>query len=137
MAPLALTGGTFMKPDDTLTGTLAQAYDDKTNPFVHAFHPQHDNIEFNNQKPSKLDNGDEGVGEYESWSVARKISLTFLESDPSSAAGEEWNRSVTGGLYDETVTGLIGQGKPIKTRGIFRLTKVNDVKSLHSDGVLD
>ena len=69
--------------------------------------------------------------------MTRKISLTFLESDPSNAAGEEWNRSVTGGLYDETVTGLIGQGKPIKTRGIFRLTKVNDVQSLHSGGVLE
>ena len=137
MAPLALTGGTFMKPDDTITGTITQAYDDKTNPFVHAFHPQHDNVEFNNQKPSTLEDGASGVGDYESWSVTRKISLQFLESDPSNAAGEEWNRSVTGGLYDETVTGLIGQGKPITTRGIFRLTRVKDVKALHSGGVLD
>ncbi len=137
MAPLALSGGEFMVADSVLSATYTQQYDDKTNPFVHSFHPQHDNLAFNNQKPSKLDSGDAGSGEYESWSVTREISLKFLSDDPSGAAGEEWNRTVTGGVYDETVSGLTGQGKPIKTRGIFRLTKVNDVSSIHSNGVLD
>lgn len=137
MSPLALYGGRFMAPGDTISGTFTQAYDDKTNPFVHAFHPQHDNVEFNNQKPTKLASGDEGRGEYESWSVTREISLTFADEDPTGAAGVEWNRSVTGGVYEETVSGLTGQGKPVKTRGIFRLMRVNDVDTLHAGGVLD
>ena len=136
MAPLALTGGSFATGGATVGATFTQEYDDKTNPFVHAFHPQHDNIEFNNQKPSKLEGGDEGRGEYESWAVTREVSLTFADEDPV-GANEEWNRTVTGGLYEETVSGLTGQGKPILTRGAFRLTKVNDVKTIKSGGSLD
>lgn len=123
--PLALTGGSFLEGGATLSATFTQEYDDKTNPFVHAFHPQHDNLAFNNSKPSKLESGDAGKGEYESWSVTREISLTFADEDPV-GANVEWNRSVTGGIYTEKVSGLTGQGKPIFTRGVFRLTKVSD-----------
>ena len=133
--PLALTGGSFTAGGDTIGATFTQQYDDKTNPFVHSFHPQHDNVEFNNQKPSKLGDGDEGVGEYESWGVTREISLTFANADPVSA-NVEWNRTVTGGIYEETVSGLTGQGKPIVTRGAFRLTKVNDAKRIYSGGLV-
>ena len=133
--PLALTGGSFAVAGDTVAAVFTQAYDDKTNPFVHAFHPQHDNVEFNNQKPSKLGDGDEGRGEYESWGVTRAISLAFADADPV-GANAEWNRTVTGGIYEETVSGLTGQGKPIITRGAFRLTKVNDAKRIYSGGLV-
>lgn len=129
--PIALSGGTFMDGGDTLTATVVQPYDDRTNPFVHSFHPQHDNVAFNNMRPSKLGSGDEGRGEYESWGVTRQISLTFDATDSTGAASPDiWNRTVTGGTYEETVHGLTGQDKPIKTRGIFRLSKVNDVPTL-------
>ena len=131
--PLALTGGEFMAPGAAMSATFTQAYDDRTNPFVHAFHPQHDNLEFRNKTPRVKASGDEGVGDYESWSVTRQVTLTFRESDPSAAAGASWNRTVTGGEYTERVTGLIGQGKPIVTRGIFRLSKVNDCATLTSE----
>ena len=134
MEPLALEGGAFMDGGATLSATYTQQYDDKTNPFVHSFHPQHDNIAFNNQRPSKLGSGDEGRGEYESWGVTREISLTFTSEDPTGAASADaWNRTITGGIYEETVHGLTGQGKPIKTRGAFRLTKVNDCPTLTAD----
>lgn len=133
MAPLVLEGGEFMAADATLSGTFTQEYDDKTNPFVHAFHPQHDNVEFRNKAPYTLGSGDEGVGEYESWGVTRTVSLKFLAEDPSSAAGQNWNRTVTGGEYTETIQGLIGQGKPIITKGIFRLLKVNDTATLSTE----
>ncbi len=130
MKPLTLRGGEFMSAGSELSATFTQAYDDKTNPFVHAFHPQHDNLAFNNKKPSKKASGDEGVGEYESWGVTRTVTLKFLADDPSDAAGDNWNRTVTGGEYTERVQGLIGLGKPIITRGIFRLSKVNDTAEL-------
>ena len=135
MEPLALSGGAFMTPDAELTATFTQAYDDKTNPFVHSFHPQHDNIAFNNMRPSKMGSGDEGRGEYESWGVTRTVTLKFLAEDPSNAAGQDWNRTVTGGEYTETVNGLTGQGKPIVTKGIFRLSKVNDVPALTTETI--
>ena len=135
MAPLALAGGEFMTADATLSATFTQEYDDKTNPFVHAFHPQHDNLDFRNKAPSTLGSGDEGVGEYESWGVTRTVSLKFLAEDPSSAAGQNWNRTVTGGEYTETIQGLIGQGKPIITKGVFRLMKVNDTATLTTEAI--
>ena len=133
MKPLTLRGGEFMSAGSELSATFTQAYDDKTNPFVHAFHPQHDNLAFNNRKPSKKASGDEGLGEYESWGVTRTVTLKFLADDPSDAAGDSWNRTVTGGEYTERVQGLIGQGKPIITRGIFRLSKVNDTAELTTE----
>ena len=134
--PLPLTGGEFMVADTTISATFTQDYDDKTNPFVHSFHPQHDNLTFNNQKPSKLGDSADGTGEYESWAVTRTISLTFAAADPI-AGNVEWNRTVTGGIYEETIDGLIGDGKPIKTRGAFRLTKVNDVSRILTGGFLN
>lgn len=131
--PIPLSGGEFMSPGAELSATFTQSYDDKTNPFVHAFHPQHDNIEFRNKTPRMLESGDEGVGDYESWGVTRTVTLKFLADDPSSAAGASWNHTVTGGEYTERVQGLIGQGKPIVTKGIFRLSKVNDTQSLTTE----
>jgi hypothetical protein len=133
MVPLTLAGGEFMAPGATLSATFTQEYDDKTNPFVHSFHPQHDNTAFNNKKPSVLGDGDEGVGEYESWGVTRTVTLAFQDEDPSGAANIDWNRTVTGGEYTERIQGLIGQGKPIITKGVFRLSKVNDTPTLTSD----
>ena len=77
-----------------------------------------------------MGSGDLGTGEYESWSVTRTISLKFLAEDPSDAAGQNWNRTTTGGEYAETIQGLNGQGKPILTKGIFRLSKVNGTATL-------
>ena len=132
IAPLALEGGTFM--GGTLTASFTQRYDDKTNPFVHSFHPQHDNIQFNNKRPSKLGSGDAGTGEYESWGVTREITLTFDAEDSAGAASpESWNRTITGGIYEEKIYGLIGPEKPIVARGVFRLSKVNDVASLTTE----
>ena len=49
------------------------------------------------------------------------------------ASSDSWNRTVTGGTYEEKVYGLIGPEKPIVTRGVFRLSKVNDVAALTTE----
>ena len=131
--PLALTGGTFMEPDSELTATFTQSYDDRTNPFVHSFHPQHDNVEFRNKTAYLKESGDEGIGDYESWGVTRQVTLKFLEEDPAGATGEAWNHTVTGGEYTERVSGLNGQLKPIITKGVFRLSKVCDTPQLTTE----
>jgi len=133
MDPLPLAGGEFMGADATLSGTFTQEYDDRTNPFVHSFHPQHDNVEFRNKTPYDMPSGDLGKGEYESWGVTRTVTLKFLADDPLNATGQDWNRLVTGGEYSEEINGLNGQLKPILTKGIFRLSKVNDRASLATE----
>jgi hypothetical protein len=80
-----------------------------------------------------MPSGDLGKGEYESWGVTRTVTLKFLADDPLNATGQDWNRLVTGGEYSEEVNGLNGQLKPILTKGIFRLSKVNDRASLATE----
>jgi len=60
----------FMQPGGTLTGTVPLSYDDQTsNPFLHTYHPDHDN--FDAQFSTPLPRG------LESYGVTREIALTF------------------------------------------------------------
>jgi len=131
MNPLAFEGAAnFQQDGGVLTATFTQSYDAVDNPFQHRFHPNHDNLAFNNGKPSKKADGADGTGDYESWNVTRTLMLTFAGADPTSIAEEDWNRTVCGGTYRETLTGL--NKTPIVVEGAFRLTKVLDTPVLTS-----
>ena len=82
---------------------------------------------FNNGKPSKKGDGADGTGDYESWSVTRRVSLTFAGSDPL-GANDDWNKTVCGGTYRETITGL--NKTPIIVEGAFRLNKTLDTPEI-------
>lgn len=128
MEPRAFDGALgFLKDGGSLSVSFTQAYDAKDNPFVHAFHPSHDNLAFNNGKPSKKGDGADGTGDYESWSVTRRVSLTFAGSDPL-GANDDWNKTVCGGTYRETITGL--NKTPIIVEGAFRLNKTLDTPEI-------
>lgn len=129
MAPQAFTGANgFLQGGASLSVSFTQAYDAKDNPFVHAFHPNHDNLAFNNGAPSKKDDGADGTGDYESWSVTRRVTLTFADADPTGAAADDWNKTVCGGTYRETITGL--NKTPILVEGAFRLNKTLDTPEM-------
>ncbi len=94
-------------------------YDADTNPFVHRYHPDHDNLDARFE--SKLPAG------RESFTVRRAVTLEFkptLEgvSDPA------WGITMLGGTYTESVTGL--RSTPITTKGTFILYRVADVPTL-------
>ena len=127
-APIGFTGSGFAH-GGTMTANVLQPYDDKVNPFVHAYHPQHDNVRFRNKVMIKHQAADEvdGTGSFESWAVNRKITLTFANADPT-GGNYDWNRTVTGGTYREDVTSLTKT--PIHVEGAFRLNKVLDTHIL-------
>ena len=132
--PKILEGTGFAHGGTLTTATpLRQEYNDNTNPFVHAYHPQHDNVKFENKEMKAYTTKEQdaaeqdGTGSYESWPVARRITLEFAESDPG-GANYDWNRTVTGGIYRETVTSLTKT--PILVEGAFRLNKVVDTHIL-------
>jgi hypothetical protein len=127
MIPKEFSGGAFAVAGDLLSATVRQEHDDKTNPFVHAYHPDHDNLEFRNGSVTNKPNGADGIGDYESWAVSRDISFTFSGQDPV-GFNPKWNISVTGGAYQETINGL--NKTEIKTSGVFRLNKVSDVSRI-------
>ena len=91
------TGTGSLAPTGTLSFTVPLGYDADTNPFVHRYHPDHDNLD-------PLFGTKLGVGK-ESWTVNRAITLTFATSLPE-VTDPAWGVSMLGGTYSETVTGL-------------------------------
>jgi hypothetical protein len=93
-----------------------------TNPFVHTYHPDHDNkdAEFN---PAPLPEG------IESHTVTRAIALTFA-ADPASLGLTDlgWGSTLLGGDYQETLSGLRAQ--PITVKGKFVLRRLSAIGTL-------
>ncbi len=108
----------------TFTGQVVINYDDPLNPFKHAFHPDHDNLDerFEQKFPEGL----------ESFSITRRIELEFTTEDPDHLAIAGWGDNQLGGIYRETVIGL--HAKTIHASGTFRLVQASQIGVLN-DGL--
>lgn len=117
--PVPLVGNT--SPGATLKATITVPYDDRLNPFVHQYHPDHNNLDerFNNTLA-------EGK---ESFTFSRAVTLSFEAQDPEALGLPEWGYSLIGGTYQEDVTGV--HKRPIRVQGTFKLTKVTSVNVLN------
>ncbi len=93
-----------------------------TNPFVHSYHPDHDNKDAQ-FSPTVLPSGEE------SPTVARAVTLAFT-GDPSSLGLSDlgWGSTTLGGNYSETLTGLRAQ--PITVKGTFVLYRITNIPTL-------
>jgi hypothetical protein len=114
MDPLVLTGA--FGGTETVSGNVHLPFNDPVNPFVHAFHPDHDNKEYRNGVATNLAAG------VESFTVDRAVKFSFVAEDPF-GVNPRWQVDETGGVYEETVIGL---NKTIHVSGAFRLEKVSD-----------
>ena len=94
-------------------------YNSDSNPFVHRYHPDHDNLDA--RFASVLPAG------RESLTVKRQVVFTFLGSLPG-VTDPAWGVTMLGGTYVETVTGL--RSIPIIVKGIFILNRVTDASAL-------
>lgn len=115
--PLALSGSF----KDELDGTVTMDYDDPLNPFVHRFHPDHNN--FDERYENVLPDGKE------SFTFSRAIRLEFTEQDPDQLGLPEWGYALVGGIYHETISGV--HQRDIHVQGTFRLNKVVEVSELN------
>jgi hypothetical protein len=102
-----------------LTFNVALGYTAATNPFVHTYHPDHDNL--NARFESLLPPGEE------SFNISRTIRLDFQASLPG-INDPGWGSTTLGGTYTETITGL--RAEPITVSGSFLIHRVSDVSSL-------
>lgn len=115
----------------TLTTRVTNSFDNQSsNPFLHTYHPDHDNLDprFRNELPQGS----------ESYTVVREITLSV--TPPT----EDFNSRVTAGLtltgdYLETirVLGLARPGNTFDTRtfqarGAFSLNRISDIATLTS-----
>jgi hypothetical protein len=118
----ALTGN--MSQGNSLTTTVNLAYDDQlANPFLHTYHPDHDNMDalFSTPLP-------QGV---ESYGVRRQITLNFTApaSDfDSLTAGTQ----TLSGNYAEAVTFLAkgSDTKQFQSLGSFTLKRISNIATL-------
>ena len=112
----------------TLTTTVETAFDDHaSNPFLHTYHPDHDNLDatFKTQVPRGM----------ESYGIRREITLRVLP--PSTNVFSLGNSRTMRGWYKETIrlVGLARGGGTSDTRdflisGPFTLTRISDVGAL-------
>lgn len=113
-----------MKAGSSMATTVETSYDDQaSNPFLHTYHPDHDNLNasFNSVQPQGT----------ESYGVRRQITLNFTaplaDFDSLTRGGATLN-----GNYVEIIT-LLGKGGPTRqfdVRGQFTLNRISDIATL-------
>ena len=105
-------------PGNQITTTLVIESDLPTNPFLHRYHPDHDNKDAQFLNPR-----------VEAYQVVREIRLNFLVEDPSGTTPPGWGQTLVGGEFEESITGL--HKNTIFTAGEFRLRRISAVPVLN------
>jgi hypothetical protein len=113
-----------LAPGGTLTTVVDLPYDDHaSNPFLHTYHPDHDNLDatFKNELP---------VGS-ESYGIRRQITLTLNSAGNDYASLTQFGQSFQG-AYNETITmtGLGNAKRNFNTAGSFSLSRVSPIAVL-------
>ncbi len=115
MTPVVLHGSF----GDHLTGTVTVASNDPSNPFLHRYHPLHDNRDAQ---------GVPYTNAVEVPAVGRDFSLTF-QSRTNFAASLPDSLDTMNGTYAETLLGLRAQ--PVQVQGSFSLRRISQINQLH------
>lgn len=107
---------------NTLTYTVTIPFDDPTNPFVHAYHPDHDN------RDARLAPLPAGA---ESHDLTRRLTFTFTAAPPNGGTITGWGTSIFGGTYAETIEGL--NKVPLTVGGTFAVRRVSEIAAISLD----
>lgn len=102
-----------------LTHEIRIPFDDPVNPFVHQYHPDHDN------RDARLEPLPAGV---ESYDITRQCVFTFLAEPIEGQPATGWGTSTFGGTYTETISGI--HKDPLVVRGTFVLRRISEVAEL-------
>ncbi|MFC7336715.1 hypothetical protein ACFQY0_05970 [Haloferula chungangensis] len=116
---MAVAGTGSLQKDGLVRFAVDLAHNASTNPFVHTYHPDHDNLDarFEQSLPA-------GV---ESYAVSRGVALDFDSSLPG-VSDPGWGSTLLGGHYSETLTGL--RTTPLRVTGQFMLQRISDAPVL-------
>jgi hypothetical protein len=102
----------------SVTALLQLAQEAPTNPFRHAYHPDHDGQDDGVRPPS-----------WESYGIQRSWTLEFALDDPSGTNPPEWGDTLMAGTFAETITGL--RNDDVVVGGRFEIRRVSDVALLN------
>ena len=100
------------------------AFDDPTNPFVHQYHPDHDN-----RDPNLLPLRAGG----ESYDITRNCTFSFTETPPDGGSISGWGTSVYGGTYSEVIRGLNKTTQNLTTSGTFNFRRLSEIADIAID----
>ncbi|MDT8437621.1 MAG: hypothetical protein RQ729_01275 [Wenzhouxiangellaceae bacterium] len=106
------------EPGEQISTTMVIGSELPTNPFLHRFHPDHDNrdAQFLNFRQ-------------EAYQVVREMRLILVEQDPRGTTPPGWGETLVGGFFEESITGL--HKNTIFTSGEFRLRRISSVPVLN------
>lgn len=116
----AIAGTGSFATGSSLSHTVTIPFDDPTNPFVHAYHPDHDNRDAR-FKPLQA-----GV---ESYNITRRLTFQFTSSPPDGSTVSGWGTTVYGGNFSETIEGL--NKAPLNVAGTFVLRRISEVADIN------
>ena len=104
----------------TLVRTVPLLFNASTNPFVHTYHPDHDNKSADFSKAL-------GAG-VESPEVNRVLSFSFATTAPPNSSSIGWGSTVLGGTFSETVTGI--HKAALTVSGTFELRRISEIGAI-------
>ena len=117
MPPVSLAGSLT----NALTGTVTVRFDDPTNPFLHRYHPMHDNQDWDFRAYTNA---------VETRTITRALALTF-SAVTNGSANPYYGMDTVSGNYQESLSGLRSQA--IYFEGGFalqRLSRINQLQGL-------
>jgi hypothetical protein len=113
---LATTGSFAV--GSSLSCTIATPFDDPVSPFVHQYHPDHDN----KSGSTALVSGQE------SYDISRAVTFTLAATPPEGVSSIGYGGSVIAGSYAEVITGL--HKETLQVAGTFTLHRVSEIGTL-------
>jgi len=109
-----LDGGT-MALGGSMSCTISTPFNDPTSPFVHQYHPDHDN----KSGTTALEAGQE------SYDLGRAVTFAISASAPAGVPATGYGSSVIAGDYTEVLTGL--RKDSVTVTGTFTLRRVSEI----------
>ncbi len=116
------TGTGSVALGQTLVRSVSIPFNGPTNPYVHTYHPDHDN------KNSRFDLLTGTLETLESPTIGRTFSFTFSPTPLPTSSPLGWGSTVLGGTYAETITGV--HKDPLTVSGTFELRRVSELGSI-------
>jgi len=117
MTPALTTDGPFGE-SNTLHAVVNIGFDNPVNPFLHRYHPMHDNKDWNFVPYTNA---------VEVPNITREITMDFT-AVTNAAADPIWGVDAVAGTYTETLLGLRAQ--PIVMTGPFALQRISRIDQL-------
>ncbi|HWD19771.1 MAG TPA: hypothetical protein VHB20_10885 [Verrucomicrobiae bacterium] len=120
--PISLSGS--LAPGGLLQGIINLDYGDQaSNPFLHTYHPDHDNLDVNFQKQLPVGS--------ESYTITRNISLNITPPNNDFTSLTQAGQTFTGAYAEAvTLTGLSGATRTYNVAGSFGLSRISSVAVL-------